>query len=101
MASGLVELDDIYHICEISYKDEEGDAVSVESPYVMTDKGCQFMQEIEVAGIKFSGLNVDLSEGFNNREFVSNDEGGSIRFFIQNFAPVKFDERPDSDVCSQ
>ena len=24
MASGLVELDDIYHICEISYKEEEG-----------------------------------------------------------------------------
>ena len=88
MASGLVELDDIYHICKISYKDEEGDAVSVESPYIMTGKGCQFIQEIEVAGIKFSGLNVDLSEGFNNREFVSNDEGGSIRFFIQNFAPL-------------
>ena len=88
MASGLVELDDIYHICEISYKDEEGDAISVESPYIMTPKGCKFMQEIEVAGIKFSGLNVDLSEGFNNREFVSNDEGGSIRFFIQNFAPL-------------
>lgn len=46
------------------------------------------MQEIEVAGIKFSGLNVDLSAGFNNREFVSNDESGSIRFFIQNFAPL-------------
>ena len=50
--------------------------MSVESPYIMTDKGCQFIQEIEVAGIKFSGLNVALSEGFNNREFVSNDEGG-------------------------
>ena len=88
MASGLVELDDIYHICEISYKDEVGDAISVESPYIMTPKGCKFMQEIEVAGIKFSGLNVDLSAGFNNREFVSNDESGSIRFFIQNFAPL-------------
>ena len=63
MASGLVELDDIYHICEISYKDEEGDAISVESPYIMTPKGCKFMQEI-------------------------NDESGSIRFFIQNFAPL-------------
>ena len=88
MASGLVELDDIYHICEISYKDEKGDAISVESPYIMTPQGCKFMQEIEVAGIKFSGLNVDLSAGFNNREFVSNNEGGSIRFFIQNFAPL-------------
>lgn len=76
MASGLVELDDIYNICKISYKDEEGDAVSVESPYIMTDKGCQFIQEIEVAGIKFSGLNVDLSEGFNNRELFLTMKAG-------------------------
>ena len=88
MPSGLVELDDIYHICEISYKDGDGDSFSVESPYIMTDKGCRFMQEIEVDGIKFSGLNVDLSAGFDNREFVSDDASGGIRFFIQNFAPL-------------
>ncbi len=53
MASGLVELDDIYHICEISYKDEEGDAVSVESPYVMTDKGASSCRKLKWQELSF------------------------------------------------
>ena len=75
--------------CEISYKDEEGDAVSVESPYVMTDKGASSCRKLKWQELKFSGLNVDLSEGFNNREnLFLTMKAGSIRFFIQNFAPL-------------
>lgn len=85
---GYVNLDAVFHICTISYKDEEGETVTVSSPYIMGTDGCHFTHELEVAGVKFDGLNVDLSNGFANREFISNDEAGAIHFFIMDLTPL-------------
>ena len=85
---GRVELNDIFHLCTMAYKDEEGNTVSVETPYIITNEGCLFENEVEVAGVKFSGLTVDLSNGVTNREFVSNDADQAIRFFIMDLSPL-------------
>lgn len=60
----------------------------METPYVITNEGCLFENEVEVAGVKFSGLTVDLSNGVTNREFVSNDADQAIRFFIMDLSPL-------------
>lgn len=88
MKGGNVVLDDIFHVCKISYKNSEDKTVTVSSPYIIIADGCQFTKEVEVAGVKFDGLWVDLSAGFANREFISNDAAGAVRFFIIDLTPL-------------
>ncbi|MCB6971361.1 MULTISPECIES: DUF4302 domain-containing protein [Butyricimonas] len=88
VVGGHVELDDIFHICTMAYKDGEGNTVTVSVPYIITAEGCRFDNDVEVAGVKFNGLEIDLSNGVTNREFVSNDADGAIRFFIMDLSPL-------------
>lgn len=81
-------LDNIFRLFSASFIDGEGEKQTEEAILSMTEEGCRFNREIEVSGIKFSGLTVDLSSGFANREFVSGDEAQSIRYYILNLAPL-------------
>ncbi|MFR7810304.1 MAG: hypothetical protein ACLU4N_14140 [Butyricimonas faecihominis] len=72
----------------MAYKDRGKHGVQ-ETPYIITNEGCLFENEVEVAGVKFSGLTVDLSNGVTNR-IASNDADQAIRFFIMDLS-LEFD----------